>query len=252
VVYRDPSGYRLSDPADPEHDPTIPLPSPPGYNPEAWIVGTIREQREVIREAAERHHLQPNFLAAVLYLENGSQLEQTAQSLPAVEAAQQSGKFLWNRAFLDRALRGEYKHFPGREGKKYEYFKIGRSQGIGAIKPEVAQYLLSQGSVLNPFTGEQAAIPPSLIPHSLVPEEWSIEYLAAHLETARNPKDPVVLWPGSVPKSDYSSENALRLMVTYHHNVDNLVGWNNPNHPAHGAATAVIQWMPYMDKLLEE
>jgi hypothetical protein len=101
------------------------------YDPDAWISGFIRGNREMIIETANRHHLQPEFLAAVLYLENSHWMEQLVQSLPAGESLQQAVKFLWNKTFQTQALEGDFLHTGG--DWKYTYFKLGRSQGIGAI-----------------------------------------------------------------------------------------------------------------------
>jgi hypothetical protein len=85
----------------------------------------------------------------------------------------------------------------------------------------------------------------------LANESWSIEYLAAHLDAARTPRVvKSASWPANISKSDKSSEPALRLMVTYHHNVDNLVGWDNPSSNAYKAASKVIDWMPAMAGLI--
>lgn len=229
-----------------------------------------------------------------MYLENSNDAERSIQSAVG-DTPQQVLKFLWNvyipgsttqiEAFIEDIRLGP---------KEWDYFKLSRSQGIGAIKPEVALYLHSLEMVYDPYTGDpleyyyaadEVILPITLqtpnefkIPllgctvkgvdrlylfgvHGhpferikmmgrLANQEWSIEYLAAHLDAARNQKDTFVPWPPYVSQTDKESEDALRLMVTYHRNVDNLAGWDAPESSAYGAATQVIEWMPEVVELL--
>jgi hypothetical protein len=180
---------------------------------------------------------------------------------------QQTVKYMWN-TMMPGTTSDDYLHFPFREGRKYEYFKLGRSQGVGAIKPEVAIYVRGLGMVTNPCT-EETMEPVDLeqwmqyenswvnrgkiqLMLDLADPVWSIEYLAAHLEVATNPKDAAEnwYWPDNVSQTSKYSEAAIRLRVAYHHNVDNLGSWNVPGSQPYGAATSVLGWMPHMVGLL--
>jgi len=81
-------------------------------------------------------------------------------------------------------------------------------------------------------------------------QDWSIEYLAAHLDAARTPQLTSVEWPAHVSRTDKESEDALRLMVAYHYNMNNLTGWNKPESEAYEAGTQVIEWMPSVSLLI--
>jgi RHS repeat-associated protein len=238
------------------------------YDPDVWIAGFIRRNRRSIVDAANRHGIAPELLAAVLYLESTHKWEQSMQSLVG-DWPQQTVKYLWNTV-LPGTASDEYlpigEWFPFMKGRKYEYFKLGRSQGVGAIKPEVAIYVRGLGLVTDPCTGEEME-PVDLdqwiqyednwvntgkiqLMLDLADPVWSIEYLAAHLEAATSPKNPLVSWPDEVSRTSRYSEASVRLRVTYHHEVDNLVKWNLPGSQPYGAATNVLGWMPHMVDLL--
>lgn len=184
---------------------------------------------------------------------------------------QQVLKYTWN-ACMPETTSSDYlpigEWLPFMKDRKYEYFKFGRSQGIGAIKPEVAIYVRELGLVTSPYTGEQ--MPPVDLEQwqwvqyeqnwvntgklqlmtELADPIWSIEYLAAHLEAATNPKNTEKIWPTQVSQTSKYAEEAIRLRIAYHHNVDNLRDWNVPGSQPYGASTDVLAWMPYMVELL--
>ena len=125
-------------------------------NPDAYIVDVIYERREEIKAAAHRHNLRPDFLAAVLYLENNNATEQWMQSSILRDLPQQCVKYLWNMIipFTDDTS-GMYVEDKDFLMKHWDYFKPGRSQGIGAIKPEAAIYAQQLNIIYNPYTGRK-------------------------------------------------------------------------------------------------
>lgn len=245
--------------------------SPQSVNSNFWIARWRGNHRSEVTSAASRHNMPPEFLGAVLYLQQSSYRSDAQLNASSIFAGAAIGERInsslnlnplsdsGSQAAILIPILGEKRVFE-------------RDEGEGNIKPDLVARIEELGLLCDPLTGARANFPPSrqagwglsvncwnmnwhirANPSArfsamlrLENPSWNLEYLAAHLDSARQSGD----WPVYVPATNAGSEDVRRAMFVFHYNVDSFIGFTAPKSFPNSIWTRVRSYMPAISSCL--